>query len=56
MICYWEYGRAGTTRVTEAEAINRMKEVAAKKGKVYPNDEEALKDFVVIHWAWKEEK
>jgi len=42
------------TRITEDEAIRQMKELAAKKGYRYPNDTEALDDFIVIHWAWRE--
>jgi hypothetical protein len=37
--------------IAEEEAIRQMKEIAALKGKVYPNDYEALLDFMVIHWA-----
>jgi len=41
-------------RITEAEAIQRSKDAAAQKGLAYPNDNEALEDFLVIHWAWRE--
>ena len=37
--------------VSEEEAIRRSKLYATKKGYVYKNDEEALIDFIVVHWA-----
>jgi len=38
-------------KVTEHAAILRQKEVAKKRGYTYPNDEEALLDFISVHWA-----
>jgi len=32
-------------------AINLAKNVAAKRGHTYLNDEEALNDFLAVHWA-----
>lgn len=59
MIVYVEPDEDGPheviVRVTEEEAIRRAKAYAAQKGHVYPNDQEALTDFMVIHWAWREE-
>ena len=39
--------------VPESTAIAAQKAAAAqiRAGFVYPNDEEALMDFVVVHWA-----
>ena len=42
------------TRLTEEEAIWQSKAYATTYGYVYPNDHEALIDFIVIHWAWQE--
>lgn len=41
--------------ITTEEAIKRQKEAALQYGCCYVNDKEALEDFIVIHWAWKEE-
>ena len=56
MIVYNEYtpDRDIVIRITEEEAIRQSKEYAAKKGFTYPNDREALIDFIVINWAWEE--
>jgi hypothetical protein len=35
-------------------AVRFQKEYAATKNHTYPNDEEALIDYMVIHWAWFE--
>jgi hypothetical protein len=37
---------------TQEEAIERQKAAALSKGYVYVSDEEALEDFMVVHWAW----
>ena len=50
-------GNGGNRKVslTEEIAIKTQQEVALKaNGFVYGNDEEALADFMTIHWAWKE--
>ena len=44
----------GQHRIAELDAITIVKNVAAKRGYTYPNDKEALRDFIVIHWAWVE--
>jgi len=56
MIVYDTPAPDGTqrTRITEKEAIRQMKELAAKKGHRYSDDTDALDDFLVIHWAWRE--
>ena len=56
MIVYNEYTPDGNVviRITEDEAILRSKESAAKQGYTYPNDNEALIDFIVVNWAWQE--
>lgn len=40
--------------ITEEEAIRRQKEAAKNKSFTYRNDNEALEDYITIHWAWKE--
>jgi hypothetical protein len=59
MIVYDEPDENGKNReisVTEEIAIKSQKEVALKaNGYVYKNDEDALADFMTIHWAWKED-
>lgn len=39
--------------LTEAEAINQQRETArkARPGYEYKTDEEALDDFLIVHWA-----
>ncbi len=37
------------------EAIDTQKEVAGRRGCLYNSDDEALDDFLSIHWAWIEE-
>ena len=44
-------GGACIVTVTEAEAINYQREVGLGKNYDYPSDEEALRDFLVVHWA-----
>ena len=46
-----ENGNNITIRISEQEAIRQMKAYATSKGHVYPNDKEALVDFIVINWA-----
>jgi hypothetical protein len=38
-------------RVPESTAIASMQDRARRKGHEYATDEEALTDFMVIHWA-----
>ena len=60
MITYWEQdgvGNAVEMWVSDATAIALAKGYAASKGHTYPNDREALLDFLVIHWGtWREDK
>ncbi len=44
----------GTHRLSEEEAVAIAKRVAAACGYTHKNDEDALGDFLVIHWAWQE--
>jgi hypothetical protein len=44
----------GTKRVREADAIAVAEKVALADGHFYPSDEEALEDFIAVHWAWRE--
>ena len=48
-------GNDVVTRITEADAIFWAKKIAARKNYFYADDEDALIDFMVIHWAWKED-
>lgn len=41
--------------ITIEEAVAERKKVAALSGHCYSSDEEALFDFMTIHWAWKGE-
>lgn len=52
MLAYWDPDHEEPTLITEAEAIAQSKAYASSKGHVYPNDHEALVDFIVIYWAW----
>lgn len=36
------------------EAVARQRAAAARHGHWYVTDEEALEDFLVVHWAWIE--
>lgn len=54
MICYNEYGEAKPVRITESEAIERQKAAIARLGHLYSSDEDALMDFMMIYWAWRE--
>ena len=56
MIVYNDYTPEGNIiiKITEDEAIRQSKEYAAKYGYIYRNDREALDNFIVINWAWKE--
>lgn len=51
----WEWGGTIRVRITREEAITRQKKAAALKGYTYPSDEDALQDFMTVHWAWEEE-
>lgn len=54
-----EDGNDSTVTVTVAEAIARQRAAVsaskvARPGFQYESDEQALEDFMVIHWAWWE--
>ena len=55
MICYNEYGEDAPVKITRAEAISRQRAASFERGYRYETDEEALYDFMVIYWAWKED-
>jgi hypothetical protein len=38
-------------RVSESTAIAAIKAVAAKRGHVYADDNDALEDFIAVNWA-----
>lgn len=40
---------------TKEEAVSFIKEVASSKEYIYTSDEEALADYVSVHWAWEVE-
>lgn len=44
-------GGTCTVTVTEAQAIEYQREVGLGKNYDYPTDEEALSDFLIVHWA-----
>lgn len=48
-----EYGNAVTTIITKDTAIKRQKLAAERTGHTYKNDDEALEDFMTIHYAWE---
>jgi len=54
MIVYNECGEPAV-KITEEEAIRRQKASAAQKGYTYDSDEKALYDFMIVHWAWRED-
>ena len=44
-------------RVTKEEAIAKAKMLAEYHNFTYDNDEEALQDFIAVHWAsWEDEE
>lgn len=54
-----EDGEAITVTLTVAEAIERQRAAVAasrvaRPGFQYESDEQALEDFITIHWAWWE--
>lgn len=54
MVVWDEPGECGENvrhRITEDEAVRRAKAAVPYS---YPSDEVALKDFISIHWAWRE--
>lgn len=58
MIVFYEpdsiTGKANRIEVTEKEAIKQAKAGAFKaNGYIYNNDQEALNDFITIHWAFQ---
>lgn len=48
-------GRNIRERISVESAIAQAKEVAGRDGFVYKSDQEALDDFLTIHWAWIKE-
>lgn len=38
-------------RVTREQVIEHQRQVGAAKGHVYTNDDEAIEDFVAVHWV-----
>lgn len=61
MIYYLESSAQGNpvstypVSVTRMEAITVQREAARSRGYEYASDEEALLDFIAIHWAWEVE-
>ena len=45
----------GEHAVTEAEAVERQREVGRRHGYEYASDEAALEDFIALHWARRTE-
>jgi hypothetical protein len=58
-VVYDEPGADGTNvrvSITRAEAIRRAKIVAAAHGKRFASDEDALGEFLTVHWGWIEKR
>lgn len=60
MICWVEpltvpatADKAEVMSISEAEAVRRQREAGLRKNYVYSNDQMALEDFMVVHWAWR---
>ena len=55
MIYWTEPDNDGVTPVersiTEADAIAEIRKVAESRGHIYATDQEALEDFMAVHWA-----
>ena len=49
-------GKNITTTIPVGVAVEMAKKGALKAGHVYDSDEDALMDFITIHWAWLVEK
>ena len=51
------YGSCIVRELTVEEAIGKQRTAAAsvRPGFVYESDEQALDDFVTVHWAWIKE-
>jgi hypothetical protein len=45
----------GEHTITEAEAIERQREVGRRHDYEYESDEAALADFIALHWARRTE-
>lgn len=41
--------------ISEEKAIKIMKDRALENGVSYISDEEALQDYLAVHWAWQVE-
>lgn len=57
-VCYNEpdqYGRNLFRRLLAHEAVKHQREAARTRGVEYDADDEALADFLAVHWAWLEE-
>lgn len=56
MLYYYEQGQDDPIVISETEAIASMRDWVQNKhqGFSYPNDREALADFIVINWAWQD--
>jgi hypothetical protein len=58
MIIWNEPDKNGKDKVCKAsrqQAIEMQKACAERNGFTYENDEEALADFIALHWAREEE-
>jgi hypothetical protein len=45
----------GEHAITETEAIERQREVGRRHDYEYASDEDALADFIALHWAQRTE-
>lgn len=55
MICWFNYTSRGEELdcCPEEHAIKLQQQAAAHNNYTYLSDEEALDDFIKIHWAWR---
>lgn len=48
-----ELGNPIEVSITREEAIIAQRKAAATYEHIYDSDEEALNDFMTVHWAWE---
>lgn len=55
MIC-WNESDGEVKCITEAEAVAYQRKAGRLRNYEYQSDADALDDFMVVHWAWKQEQ
>jgi hypothetical protein len=53
-LLYNELNNRNPIRISEEDAIAEMKSYGKTQNREYQNDQEALQDFITLHWAWYE--